>query len=75
MEPIQDTTSPAEPWHLTALILSKTSVAQGPSKEYTAGFLTSWQSVFFMWSVPKENVTFSSLGMETCRFLLSIVVV
>jgi len=38
MAPTQDMTSPGEPWHLTALILSKTSVAQGPSRAYTAGF-------------------------------------
>lgn len=38
MEPIQDTTSPVKLWHLTALKLSKTSVAQGPSRAYTAGF-------------------------------------
>lgn len=37
---------PVEPWHLTALILSKTSVAQGPLRVYAAGVLTLSQSVF-----------------------------
>lgn len=38
MELVQDMTSPAEPWHLTALILSKTLVAQGPLRAHTALF-------------------------------------
>lgn len=46
MEPSQNINSPVEPWHLTALILSKTSVAQGPLRVYAAGFLTLSQSVF-----------------------------
>lgn len=46
MELIQDMTSPAEPWHLTALILSKTLVAQGPLRAYTALFY-DFLAVFF----------------------------
>lgn len=47
MELIQDMTSPAEPWHLTALILSKTLVAQGPSRAYTALFY-DFLAMFFL---------------------------
>lgn len=47
MEFIQDMTSPAEPWHLTALILSKTLVAQGPLRAYTALFY-DFLAVFFL---------------------------